>query len=105
MATKVLVLADTFTNATTITGGEVLATGATYVNRLGQTVLALNSTTGMLPASIITVPNTADANTAPLATARPVTTVDQDESGTHPLSPQYNGSNAALAAEIAAIED
>ena len=86
-----------------------------YTNKWGQTVATLATPSGMLPTfditdtdmsgNGVTVPNTADVPSVPLATARAVATVDQDEAGTHPLSPQYVGSNAALAAEIAAIED
>lgn len=92
-----------------------------YTNKWGQTVTTQSTTSGMLPTYVaagaevfdtnstdvggVSVPNTADLPNVPYATARAVATVDQDEAGIHPLSPQYNGSNAALAAEIAAIED
>lgn len=86
-----------------------------YTNKWGQTVVATATPSGMMPTwdpsdntlagNGVTVPNTADAMNPPYATPRAILMVDQDEAGIHPLSPQYNGSNAALAAEIAAIED
>lgn len=83
-----------------------------YTNKWGQTVAPQSTTTGMIPAfdatgatNGVTVPNTADAPTQPVVSAANAALVDQDEAGIHPLSPQYVGSNAALAAEIAAIED
>ena len=88
---------------------------ASYINKWGQTVDTESTTSGMLPTfdsadtaqsgNGVAVPNTADTMNPPYATPRAILMVDQDEAGIHPLSPQYAGSNAALAAEIAAIED
>ena len=119
MAAKLkLVAAETFTNATTITGGVVVCDildYTTYTNNLGQTVALIKTSEGMLPSIIVTPANTADAQSHPYSSARPTALVDQDEAGVHPLAPQYPGqgdavvsgaaTDSALATEIAAIED
>lgn len=110
MANRYLIACDSYTAASpivTIVGGELVSEindYRTYTNNLGQTVALIETPTGMLPAVVVTVPNTADAPTQPTITAAPAALADQAQSNVHPLSPQYNGSNDALAAEIAAIE-
>ena len=66
---------------------------ATYVNRLGQTVTTSATATGMLPATDIAVPNTADAQ--PTAKQADGTDVADSVGLATPFAPQYSGSSGS----------
>ena len=101
MAKKLFLIAvEGYTPATpitAITGGVVVSEildYRTYVNNLGQTVAAIETTSGLLPAIAITVPNTAAAQPVPYVTAAAVEQPDQNGLAT-PYAPQYAGSSGA----------
>ena len=67
---------------------------ATYVNALGQTVTHSDTATGKLPATAISVPNTAASDTAPVKSAAPVAQAAPTANVTpSPYAPQYSGSS------------
>lgn len=67
----------------------------TYKNNLGQTVLGITTTQGLLPNVTIVVPNTATATPAPVVD-RAADVAQPAASGTaSPYAPQYDGSSGA----------
>jgi hypothetical protein len=97
MADKLkLIAAEAFTNATTIVGGVVIADildYRTYVNNLGQTVAVIETTTGLLPAIKIDVPNTATAQPAPKVDRAADVAQPNKDGEASPFAVQYEGSS------------
>ena len=99
MADKLkLIAAETFTNATTITGGVVVADildYRTYTNALGQTVAVIETTSGLLPAIAVTVPNTATAQPAPKVDRLADVAQPNKDGEATPFATQYEGSSGS----------
>ena len=92
---SILVSASKITSAANGTGQFVAEiTGMrTYKNNLGQTVAVIETPTGLLPAIAITVPNTADAQPAPVVDRAADVAQPNKDGEASPFAVQYEGSS------------